>query len=243
MTNLATIFRREFAAVTTNPVALSVVLAFVVLSAALTFHVGGFFERGQADLRPFFRFHPWLHLFFMPALGMRLWAEERRNGTLELLLTLPVPVVALVGGKFLAMWAVAGLTLVLTLAAPLSVGFLGTPDVGPMVTGYIGSWFLAGGFLAVTACISALTRSQVVAFVAAAAVCFLLLFTGSRLAGNLGAALGVELGQTATSLSALTHFDSLVEGHVTLHAAIFFGSLIAFAIYLNVALVKGMDGR
>jgi ABC-2 type transport system permease protein len=226
-----------------NPVAFVFIMAFLVLSAALTFHVGGFFARGQADLQAFFRFHPWLHLFFMPALGMRLWAEERRSGTLEFLMTLPLRPVSLVAGKFLAAWLVAGAALALTAAMPVTVALLGAPDWGPIATGYAGSWLMAGGFLAVAASVSALTRNQVVAFVAAAAVCFALTVVGSELAAGAVAGLGAGLGRAASALSVLVHYDSLVQGHVTPQSLVFFGALIGVALYINVRLVAGMDGR
>ena len=243
MNALWTVCRRELASVIANPVAAIFVLAFVILSAALTFHLGGFFARGQADLEAFFRFHPWLHLFLMPALGMRLWAEERRGGTVELLLTLPLRPAALVGGKFLAAWGTAGLALALTAGLPVTVAYLGDPDPGPILSGYLGSWLLAGGFLAVAAAASAATHNQAVAFVLGAGACFLLLATGTDLAADALAGLGAAPLGALAGLSALPHFDALVEGHITLGAVGFFMSLIATALFINVRLVAELDGR
>jgi ABC-2 type transport system permease protein len=239
---VATICRRELAAVFSNPVAAVFILAFLLLSAALTFHLGGFFARGQADLQSFFRFHPWLHLFLMPALGMRLWAEERRSGTLELLRTLPIHPASLVWGKFLAVWITAGAALALTGGMAVTVGILGEPDWGPILGGYLGSWLMAGGFLAVAGSASALTRNQVIAFVVAAAACFVLIATGSDLAASLLQNVGLDAGGALAGLSVLTHFDNFVQGNLTLQSAIFFLSLIGVALYVNVRLIAGMDG-
>ena len=243
MSEVWTVCRRELGAVFANPVAAIFVLAFVGLSAALTFHLGGFFARGRADLIPFFRFHPWLHLVLMPALAMRLWAEERNRGTLELLVTLPLRPGALVLGKFLAAWLVAGLALALTAGLPITVAVLGTPDPGPMVSGYLGSWLLAGGFLAVSAAASAATRNQAVAFVLGAGLCLLLLAPGTELAAEALTGLGLAPGRAAMAVSLLVPYDTLVDGHVTVAALGRFAVLIAVALFINLRLVTALEGR
>src|SRR5690554_4465276 len=166
MSHLPVLIRREFRAYFATPLAYVYLLVFLVLASALTFYMGGFYENEQADLQVFFAFHPWLYLFLLPALGMRLWSEERKSGSIELLLTLPVSLWQLVLGKFVAAWLFAGLALLLTLPMVLTVNLLGSPDNGVIFTGYLGSWLLAGAFLAVSGCISVLSKSPVVAFIA-----------------------------------------------------------------------------
>jgi ABC-2 type transport system permease protein len=159
------LFRRELASYFATPLAYVFILIFLVLSAAFTFYLGGFFERGQSDLAPFFNFHPWFYLFLIPAISMRLWAEERKQGTIELLMTLPISRFGAVLGKFLAAWAFAGVALMLTFPIWITVNYLGNPDNGAIVAAYIGSLLMAGGFLAIGSCISAMTRNQVIAFI------------------------------------------------------------------------------
>src|SRR6056297_494775 len=169
---VAKIFRREMTSYFVTPLAYVFIVIFLALASVFTFYPGGFFQRGQADLQPFFVWHPWLYLVLVPALGMRLWAEERKSGTIELLLTLPVSATEAVLAKFLAAWIFVGLALALTFPIWLTVNVLGNPDNGVIVAGYLGSWLMAGGFLAISACISALTRNQVVAFIISVVVCF-----------------------------------------------------------------------
>ena len=168
--SVRTIFAREFMAYFTTPLAYVFIVIFLALTGSLTFFRGGFFERGQADLAPFFLFHPWLYLFLVPAIAMRLWAEERRTGTIELLMTLPTTTFAAVLGKFLAAWAFAAIALLLTFPMWLTVNWLGEPDNGVILASYLGSWVMAGAFIAIGACVSAMTKNQVIAFVVAAAV-------------------------------------------------------------------------
>jgi ABC-2 type transport system permease protein len=181
MNGTLVIARREFAAYFASPLAAVFIVLFLALSSALAFYLGGFFERGQADLQPFFAFHPWLYLFLVPAVGMRLWAEERKSGTLELLLTLPITPWQAVLGKFLAGWALLGIALVLTAPMWWTVSWLGDPDHGVIVASYLGSWLLSGAMLAVGSALSALTRNQVVAFVVTVVVCFALMLAGHPL--------------------------------------------------------------
>src|SRR5262244_4304690 len=175
------VFRREFAAYFSTPVAAVFLIVFLALAAGMTFLVSGFFDRGQADLSGFFFWHPWLFLVLMPAISMRLWAEERRSGTIELLMTLPVEPWQIVLGKWLAAWAFAALALVLTMPLWITVNVLGSPDNGVILASYLGSWLMAGAFLAIGAAISALTKNQVIAFIVSASLCFLLVMSGLEL--------------------------------------------------------------
>jgi ABC-2 type transport system permease protein len=239
MGTIGVIFRRELAAYFTTPVAYVFIVIFLVMAGALTFYVGNFFERGQADLQPFFDFHPWLYLFLIPALSMRLWAEERKSGSLEMLLTLPVTVPQAVLGKFLAAWVFVGISLALTAPLWITVNFLGHPDNGVILGGYLGSFLMAGAFLAIGAACSALTKSQVIAFVISAAVCFLFIAMGSRIVlGPVQAVLPGWLIQTVTSLSFLDHFSGIARGQVALSDAIFFGSVMALFLFANTLLVE-----
>src|SRR5919198_4059386 len=179
MRNVYFIFKRELAGYFATPVAYVFLVIFLALSGAFTFFVGNFFERGQADLQSFFTFHPWLYIVLIPALAMRLWAEERRSGTIELFLTLPIRMTEAVLGKFLAAWCFAGIALALTFPFWVTVNFLGRPDNGVILASYIGSWLMAGAMLAVGGCISAMTKNQVIAFVVTAAVVFVFTVAGS----------------------------------------------------------------
>src|SRR5579871_888304 len=178
MRNVGIIMRRELASYFATPLAYVFILIFLLLANAFTFYLGGFYERGQADLAPFFNFHPWLYLFLIPAISMKLWAEERKSGSIELLMTQPVTLWEAVLGKFLAAWLFTALALALTFPMWITVNYLGSPDNGAILAGYFGSLLLAGGFLAVGSCMSALTRNQVVAFILGVVVCFLLLLAG-----------------------------------------------------------------
>ena len=173
-----TIFVREFQAYFTTPLAYVFIVIFLALTGSLTFFLGGFFERGQADLAPFFLFHPWLYLFLVPAIAMRLRLRNGAPAPSEILMTLPTTTFAAVLGKFLAAWAFAGIALLLTFPMWLTVNWLGEPDNGVILASYLGSWVMAGAFIAIGACVSALTKNQVIAFVVAAAVCFLFLMSG-----------------------------------------------------------------
>ena len=179
------IIRRELSGYFATPVAWVFIVIFLVMSGVFTFYIGSFYERGMADLEPFFQFHAWLYLFLVPAISMRLWAEERRSGSIELLLTLPVTTWQAVLGKYLAAWLFIGLALLLTFPIWLTVNYLGNPDNGTIVAGYIGSWLMAGGFLAIGSCMSALTRNQVVAFILSVVVCFGFLLSGLPMVMNL----------------------------------------------------------
>ncbi len=223
MSAVGTVFRREWSSYLATPVAYVFTVIFLMLAAALTFYLGDFFDRGQADLQPFFSFHPWLYLFIVPAVSMRLWAEERGNGTIELLLTLPLPTWQVVLGKFLAAWCYVGLALALTFPMWITVNYLGDPDNGVILAGYLGSWLMAGAFLAVGACLSAATRNQVIAFILTASVCFVFLLAGYPLVQETARAwLPAGLADVIAQLSFLTHFDAISRGLLDLRDVAFF---------------------
>jgi len=228
MHNVATIFRREFASYFATPLALVFIVIFLVLAGAFAFYLGGFYERGQADLAPFFNYHPWLYLFLIPALSMRLWAEERKAGTIELLSTLPITLGQAVIGKFLAAWCFAGVALALTFPIWITVNYLGSPDNGAILAAYVGSLLMAGGFLAIGACMSATTSNQVIAFIFTVVICFGFLLSGFPLVLGLfeGWAPQAVIDAVA-SLSFLTHFNSISKGVIDLRDLLYFGTLIA----------------
>jgi ABC-2 type transport system permease protein len=238
MGHIAVIVRRELASYFATPLAYVFIVIFLVLAGALAFFVGNFFDRGQADLQPFFTFHPWLYLVLIPALAMRLWAEERKSGTIELLLTLPISMTEAVIGKFLASWAFAGIALVLTAPFWITVNYLGHPDNGVILASYIASVLMAGAFLAIGACLSALTKNQVIAFVVTAAVCFVFTVSGSPIVLGFikGWAPEAVLG-TVAGFSFLTHFNAIIRGVIDLRDAVFFLSVIGFFLYANAIIV------
>ncbi len=233
------VFQREFGAYFASPLAAIFIVIFLVLVGAFTFFLGGFFERGQADLQPFFSFHPWLYLVLVPALGMRLWAEERKAGTIELLMTLPVRTWEVVLGKFLAGWAFAGLVLVLTFPMWLTVNHLGRPDNGVILASYIGSWLMAGVLLSLAACLSALTKNQVIAFILAAAGGFVLMLAGIDVVlGFLRPWAPTGAVDFVATLSVLTHFQQITRGVIEATTLVFYLGLIATCLFANTAIVE-----
>ena len=232
------IFKREFAAYFATPLAYVFIVIFLFAMGAFTFYIGHFYENGIADLSVFFGYHPWLYLFLVPALSMRLWAEERRSGTMELLLTLPVPLWATVAGKFLAAWAFTGIALALTFPIWLTVNFLGAPDNGVILAGYVGSFLMAGGYLAIGAAISAATSNQVIAFVVSVVVCFLFTISGAPLVLDFFRAWApLTLVTAISSFSFLTHFAAISSGVIDIRDLVFFFSLIALFLTMNVVLI------
>ncbi|MBK8307721.1 MAG: ABC transporter permease subunit [Gammaproteobacteria bacterium] len=227
MSMIGIITRRELGAYFATPLAYVFVLIFLMLSGAFTFYIGGFYERGQADLSAFFNFQPWLYLFLIPAISMRLWAEERKSGTIELLLTLPLTRMQAVLGKFLAAWLFTGLALALTFPLWITVNFLGRPDNGVIVSSYLGSWLMAGSFLAIGSCMSALTRNQVIAFILTVVVCFLFVLSGFPLVLDAVSAWAPRvLVDGIAAMSFLTHFNSVARGVIGLRDLLFFLSLV-----------------
>ena len=232
------IFRRELASYFATPLAYIFIVIFLAMAGALAFFVGNFFDRGQADLQPFFSFHPWLYLVLIPALAMRLWAEERKSGTIELFLTLPISIGAAVLGKFLASWAFTAIALALTFPFWITVNVLGSPDNGVILASYIGSLLMAGAFLAIGAALSALTKSQVIAFVITAAACFLFTVSGSNIVlGFLTGWAPNGLVEAVASFSFLTHFNAIIRGVIELPDAVFFLSMIALFLFANAIIV------
>ena len=228
MRQLPVLFKRELASYFTTPLAYVFIVIFLVLSGVFTFYLGGFFESGQANLAPFFGFHPWLYLFLVPAIAMRLWAEERKSGTIELLMTLPITRFEAVTGKFLAAWVFAGLALLLTFPMIITVNYLGEPDNGAIVTGYIGSWLLAGAYLAIGSCMSALAKNQVIAFILAVSVCFLFIVSGFPMVLDGFSGWAPQwLIDAVASLSFLTRFDAISKGVIDLRDLLYFLTLIA----------------
>jgi ABC-2 type transport system permease protein len=232
MRNVGIIMRRELASYFATPLAYVYILIFLVLANAFTFYLGGFYERGQADLSAFFGFIPFLYLFLIPAIAMKLWAEERKTGSIELLMTQPVTLWDAVLGKFLAAWLFTGIALALTFPLWLTVNYLGRPDNGAILAAYLGSLLLAGGFLAVGSCMSALTRNQVVAFILAVVACFLLVMAGFPLVIDVFRTWApVSLVDAIASLSFLTHFQSIAKGVIDLRDLLYFAMLIGLFLY------------
>lgn len=239
MNNVLVIFRRELASYFATPLAYVFIVIFLVLAGTLTFYMGGLYERGEADLLPFFTFHPWLYLFLVPAISMRMWAEERKSGTIELLLTLPVTMLQAVIGKFLAAWAFTAIALALTFPVWITVNYLGDPDNGVIVAGYVGSLLMAGGFLAIGSCISAITRSQVIAFVLSLVVCFGFLLSGFPMVLSLFQSWAPQsVVDAIAGMSFLTHFNAISKGVIDLRDLVYFGLMIAFWLYANAVVIN-----
>ena len=235
MHHVGIIMRRELASYFATPLAYVFILIFLVLANAFTFYLGGFYERGQADLDPFFSFHPWLFLFLIPALSMRLWAEERKSGTIELLMTQPLTLWEAVLGKYLAAWLFTALALALTFPLWLTVNYLGKPDNGAILAAYLGSLLLAGGFLAIGSCMSALTRNQVVAFILGVVACFLFLLAGFPLVLDVFRSWApLPLVDAIASLSFLTHFESIAKGVIDVRDLLYFAMLIGLFLLATV---------
>jgi ABC-2 type transport system permease protein len=217
------VMRRELRSYFVTPVAYVFLVIFLVLAGILTFYAGDFYERGQADLQPFFVMHPWLYLILVPAITMRMWAEEAKGGTLELLLTLPLTLWQAMLGKFFAAWLFIGLALVLTFPIWITVNYLGSPDNGVILAGYLGSWLMAGTFIAIGACLSALTRSQVVAFILTALVCVLLILIGQpQVLDFFSGALPRKLINAVAHLSMLRHFEAIARGVLDVRDLLYF---------------------
>jgi len=233
------VMRRELAGYFSTPVAWVFIVIFLVMSGVFTFYLGSFYERGIADLQPFFQFHPWLYLFLVPAIAMRLWAEERRSGTVELLLTLPLSTWQAVLGKFLAAWFFVGLALILTFPVWITVNYLGNPDNGVIISAYIGSWLMAGGFLAIGSCMSALTQNQVVAFILSVVVCFGFLLSGLPMVMNLFTGWAPQaLLDAIADFSFLSHFAAISKGVIDVRDLVYFGLVMMFWLLANTILLE-----
>lgn len=233
------VLKRELTGYFVTPVAYIFIIIFLVMAGVFTFQFGNFFQRGQADLIPFFTFHPWLYLFLIPALSMRLWAEEHKSGTTELLMTLPVTKLGAVVGKFLAAWAFTALGLLLTFPIWITVNYLGKPDNGVILMSYIGSLLMAGAFLAIGAAVSASTRSQVIAFIITVVICFILLLAGNEPVLEFISGWAPDsVIETVSSFSFLTRFDAISRGVIDLRDIVYFASLILVSLAINAAALE-----
>lgn len=239
MRNVLIIAKRELGAYFGTPLAYVFAVIFVALTGAFTFYFGNFYENGQATLAAFFMYHPWLYLILVPAIAMRLWAEERKSGTIELLMTLPVTTWEAILGKFLAAWAFIGVALILTFPVWMTVNYLGDPDNGVIFASYIGSFLMAGAFLAIGSAISALSKNQVIAFIVAAAICFLFVMSGVEIVQNTAKLfLPGFLVEAVQSLSFLTHFDKIARGIIDVPSLFFYLSMIGFFLFANTVIVE-----
>jgi ABC-2 type transport system permease protein len=234
MNTITVIATRELRSYFATPLAYVFIVIFLALMGVFTFYLGGFYERGQADLAPFFGFHPWLYLILVPAISMRLWSEERKSGSIELLMTLPVTMIEAVLGKFLAAWAFTGVALALTFPIWITVNYLGEPDNGVIFSAYVGSLLMAGAFLAIGACISAANRNQVVAFIITIVICFIFLLSGFPLVLDFFSGwVPQAVVDAIASLSFLTHFNALSKGVLDLRDVVYFLLVIAAWLYAN----------
>lgn len=233
------LFRRELKSYFVTPVAYVFIVVFLLLMGTFTFYLGGFYERGQADLAGFFNYHPWLYLFLVPAISMRLWAEERKSGSIELLLTLPISTWQAVLGKFFAAWVFTGIALFLTFPIWITVNYLGEPDNGAILAAYIGSLLMAGSFLAIGSCLSATTRNQVIAFVITVVVCFGFLLAGFPMVLDIFSAWAPQaLIDGVASLSFLTHFSAIKKGVIDFRDLVYFALVIMTFLYANTIILQ-----
>lgn len=239
MNLIKALFQRELRSYFSTPVAYVFIVIFLILMGTFTFYLGGFYERGQADLAGFFNYHPWLYLFLVPAISMRLWAEERKSGSIELLMTLPITAWQSVLGKYLAAWAFTSIALALTFPIWITVNYLGEPDNGAILAAYIGSALMAGGFLAIGSCLSATTRNQVIAFVITVVVCFGFLLAGFPLVLDLFSGWAPQaIVDGVASLSFLTHFSSIKKGVIDFRDLLYFGLVIGCFLYANTIVLR-----
>jgi ABC-2 type transport system permease protein len=237
MRNVLIVAKRELGGYFATPVASVFIVIFLVLQGALTFNLGSFLDRNQADLQPFFTFVPWVLLLLVPAVTMRLWAEERRLGTIELLLTLPVTQAQAVLGKFLAAWAFCAIALLLTFPFVITVNVLGRPDNGVIACGYLGSVLVAGAFLSIGSALSALTKNQVIAFVLAVAVCFVFAVASYPLVTDFLGTHLPALTDVARRIGVLERFQDFTRGIISLRDVIYFASFILFFLFLNTVIL------
>jgi ABC-2 type transport system permease protein len=241
-TNIKTITKRELGAYFSSPLAYVFIVIFLLLCGFFTFLVGQFLERGEAALAAsFFVWHPWFYLFLVPAVGMRLWAEERRVGTIELLLTMPITAWQAIVGKFLASWLFLGLALVLTFPIVITTNYLGSPDNGVIFCSYVGSWLMAGAYLAISCITSAMTRNQVVSFIVSVVLCLFLILAGFAPVIRLMEGLGAGwhwLVEIVTSFSVITHFDGLQRGVLDSRDVLYFVSMIVFSLFTTSVVLR-----
>lgn len=234
-----TIAKREVTGYFASPVAYVFIVIFLLLTGFFAFMVSGFFERGQANLLAFFAWHPWLYLFLVPAVGMRMWSEERRLGTIELLLTMPITPWQAIVGKFLASWLVLALALALTFPIVLTVNYLGRPDNGVILASYAGSLLLSGAYLSVSAMTSAMTRNQVVSFIVSVVLCLFLILAGwppiTNMLSQWASSWFVEM---IAAFSVMTHFESIQKGVIDSRDVLFFLSVIGFCLFTTSVIIR-----
>ena len=239
--NATNVFKREIFSYFSTPVAYVFIAIFLILSGLFTFYLGNFFELGQANLSSFFEWHPWLYLFLIPSITMRLWSEEKKSGTIELITTLPISIGSIVVGKFLAAWLFTSIALILTFPLWITINFLGNPDNGVVLASYIGSILMAGGYLAIGACVSSMTSNQVIAFVVSATICFLFTVSGLPIVLDF---FSTWSGQTITdvvaSFSFLTNYFDITRGLIDLRSLLYFLTLIFFFLYSNTLIISKM---
>jgi len=239
MSLITPVFKREFLGYFRSPVAYVFLIVFLMASVGLAFFVGQFFRANQASLESYFVFHPWLFLFLIPAAGMRLWSEEKRTGTVELLFTLPLTTLEAVLGKFLAAWAFLAIAILLSFPMAITAGYLGDPDWGVIASGYLGSILMAGSYLGVCSLTSALTKNQVISFVLSVIACLVLVFLGWSIFNNvLSAVLPVWAVDLVANFSFVTHFDAFTKGIIDPKDVVFFLSLTGFTLFLNVVALE-----
>jgi len=239
MSNILTIAKRELRGYFSSPVAFVFIVIFLLLAGFFTFMIGGLFERGEASLQSFFVWHPWLYLFLVPAVGMRMWSEERRLGTIELLLTMPITPWQAIVGKFLASWAVVALALALTFPVVITVNYLGHPDNGVILAGYIGSLLMAGAYLAISAMTSAMTRNQVVSFIVAVVLSLFLILAGYPPVTNLLVSWAQPwFVEGIAAFSVMTHFDSIQKGVLDSRDVLYFLSVMGFSLFTTGVIIR-----
>ena len=239
--NIQTIAKRELGGYFASPLAFVIIVLFLFLMGFFSFMIGFLLERREASLYWFFYWHPWLYLFLVPALGMRLWSEERRMGTMELLLTMPITAWQAIVGKFLASWAFLALALVLTFPVVITVNYLGNPDNGIIFCGYVGSFLLAGAYLAISCLTSAMTRNQVISFIIAVVVCLLFLLAGFPPVLNLFSSWAPNgLVDMVASFSVYPHFEDFQKGVLDLRDLVFFLSIIGFSLFTTGVIIRNL---
>lgn len=241
--NFRAIFKREFRGYFSTPIALIFLTVFLVLTGVFTFKISKFYEQGVAVLTPFFVWHPWLYLFIAPAISMRLWAEERKSGTIELLLTLPVSLFEAMLGKFAAAWAFIGVALLLTTPLVITTCYLGDPDLGVVFGAYLGSFLMAGTFLAVGCAISAATENQVISFVVSTSICLILILISFEPVIN--ALLKIFPDGIVEQLSTMGlayHFESIQRGIIDFRDILYFFSVILFSLICGAVIIDKKKG-
>ena len=239
--NTINIFRREILSYFSTPVAYVFIAIFLILSGLFTFYLGNFFELGQANLSSFFEWHPWLYLFLIPSISMRLWAEEKKSGTIEFITTLPISIATIVVGKFFAAWVFTTIALILTFPLWITVNYLGNPDNGVIIASYLGSILMAGGYLAIGSCISSLTSNQVIAFVVSVTISFLFTVSGLPIVLDFFSSWsGDTITDVVTSFSFLSNYIDITRGLIDLRSLLFFFSFIFFFLYINILFVSNL---